>query len=74
MVRSQSARLAGDLTAQSVSYDSQAIMSQIDGLPPEWRQLVYEYGFQIVKSLRQNRVAIDQAAIALANWRASRQP
>ena len=52
--------------------DSMAIMSDIDGLRPELRALVYEYGWIIVRDCYDGG-DIENLAFDLQTWRERRQ-
>lgn len=48
-------------------------MASIDGLPREWRELVYEYGFTIVAAMYDAGGGIDAVRNDLETWRHRRQ-
>jgi hypothetical protein len=53
---------------------SQQIMRQVDGMTPPMRALVYEYGFSIVYSMRQEGYTSAKALRPiLETWRQRRQ-
>lgn len=55
------------------NYDSLAIMSEIDHMPAKWRALVHEFGFVIVRALRQGGLSADDAEFELLMLRDRKQ-
>lgn len=53
--------------------DSVELMAFIDGLEPDWRALVHEYGVTIVEALMDEGQDAEQAAYELTVWRERRQ-
>lgn len=55
------------------NHDSALLMSEIDRMPAKWRALVHEYGFVIVRALRQGGLAVEDAEFELMNLRDRKQ-
>lgn len=56
-----------------VAPSSAEIMAQIDAMPKAWRALVYEFGFLIVRDMRDDVDSVRDARTALSAWRQHRQ-
>jgi hypothetical protein len=52
---------------------SQIIMRDVDRLPPKWRELVYEYGYTVVTTLRAAGLSLADADDALWMRRSAKQ-
>jgi hypothetical protein len=54
--------------------NSRALMfGEVDPLPPQWRELVHEYGLRIVQAIRAESSSIEEAKVMLKHWRTMRQ-